>query len=52
MSLNPAIVEKSADRFDVDQIRKDFPVLFQEVYAKPLVYYDNAATTQKPKMVI
>ncbi len=52
MSLNPAIVEKSADRFDVDQIRKDFPVLFQEVYAKPLVYFDNAATTQKPKMVI
>lgn len=38
--------------FDVDLIRKDFPALQQEVYGKPLVYLDNAATTQKPQCVI
>ncbi len=38
--------------FDVQVIRKDFPALFQEVYGKPLVYFDNAATSQKPMQVI
>ena len=38
--------------FDVDQIRADFPVLSQTVHGKPLVYLDNAATTQKPRRVI
>lgn len=38
--------------FDVDRIRAEFPVLHQEVYGKPLVYLDNAATTQKPQCVI
>ncbi len=37
---------------DIAKIRKDFPVLHQEVYKKPLVYLDNAATTQKPQCVI
>ena len=37
---------------DVDNIRKDFPILGREVYGKPLVYLDNAATTQKPQCVI
>ncbi len=37
---------------DVEKIRKDFPILTQEVYGKPLVYLDNAATTQKPLSVI
>ncbi len=37
---------------DVERIRADFPVLHQEVYGKPLVYLDNAATTQKPRAVI
>ena len=32
--------------------RSDFPILDQLVYKKPLVYFDNAATTQKPKVVI
>lgn len=36
----------------VDEIRKDFPILGREVYGKPLVYLDNAATTQKPRCVI
>jgi len=41
-----------ADIFDVNQIRKDFPVLHQYVHGKPLVWFDNAATTQKPQSVI
>jgi cysteine desulfurase/selenocysteine lyase len=37
---------------DVKAIRKDFPILEREVYGKPLVYLDNAATSQKPRSVI
>ncbi|MBQ3710391.1 MAG: cysteine desulfurase [Bacteroidales bacterium] len=37
---------------DVNEIRRQFPVLDQQVYGKPLVYLDNAATTQKPLCVI
>ncbi len=37
---------------DVASIRNDFPILTQQVYGKPLVYLDNAATTQKPNQVI
>ena len=38
--------------YDVERIRKDFPILERKVHGKPLVYLDNAATTQKPRMVI
>lgn len=38
--------------FDVQAIRKDFPILDSQVYGKPLVYLDNGATTQKPLCVI
>ena len=38
--------------FDIKAIRKDFPILNQKVNGKPLVYFDNAATSQKPKVVI
>ena len=38
--------------FDVDEVRKDFPILSREVDGKPLVYLDNAATSQKPHSVI
>lgn len=37
---------------DVQSIRKDFPLLQQKIYNRPLVYFDNAATTQKPQSVI
>lgn len=36
----------------VNNIRKDFPILSREVYGRPLVYFDNAATTQKPRRVV
>lgn len=45
----------STDRsvaFDVERYRSDFPILRQTVHGKPLVYLDNAATTQKPQLVI
>ena len=37
---------------DVQRIREDFPILDRQVYGKPLVYLDNAATSQKPRSVI
>ena len=41
-----------AQAFDVRRIREDFPILKQEVHGKPLVYLDNAATSQKPRVVL
>ena len=38
--------------YDINKVRKDFPILSREVYGKPLVYLDNAATTQKPLCVL
>jgi cysteine desulfurase / selenocysteine lyase len=38
--------------YDVEEIRKDFPILKELIHGKPLCYLDNAATTQKPKSVI
>ena len=40
------------DRYDIEAIRRDFPILSREVHGKPLVYLDNAATTQKPLAVL
>lgn len=37
---------------DIQKIRKDFPILNQKIYNRPLVYFDNAATTQRPQQVI
>jgi len=38
--------------FNVQEVRKDFPALDQKVNGQPLIYFDNAATTQKPQVVI
>ncbi|MCH8251283.1 MAG: cysteine desulfurase [Planctomycetes bacterium] len=46
------LVRTDAQSFDVEAIRRDFPILQQTVNGKPLVYLDNAATTQKPRAVI
>lgn len=43
---------KVAERFDVETIRQDFPILNRKVNGKPLVYFDNAATSQTPQQVI
>ena len=47
--MKPALTIR---KFNVEEIRKDFPNLLREVHGKPLVYLDNAATTFKPKSVI
>lgn len=49
MSSNVLAIESP---FDVARIREDFPILRRKVHGKPLVYLDNAATTQKPQAVI
>lgn len=46
------LVQSPPLSFDVNRIRKDFPILQQEVRGKPLAYLDNAATSQKPESVI
>jgi cysteine desulfurase/selenocysteine lyase len=45
-------MSQAAAAYDVDRIRADFPILAREVYGKPLVYLDNAASAQKPRAVI
>ncbi|HWJ99188.1 MAG TPA: cysteine desulfurase [Xanthobacteraceae bacterium] len=49
MSAHPAIKNGA---YDVARLREDFPILSMHVYGKPLVYLDNAASAQKPKVVI
>ena len=45
------VAEERAE-FDVQRVRADFPILARTVRGKPLVYLDNAATTQKPQVVL
>ena len=49
MSNSNVLIES---KFDVDKIRKDFPILAKNIHGKSLVYLDNGATTQKPLSVI
>jgi cysteine desulfurase/selenocysteine lyase len=48
----PRVAGKPASPFDAHKVRADFPVLAQQVHGKPLVYLDNAATSQKPRAVL
>ncbi len=52
MTVHAASVPASVSAFDVAMIRARFPALQQQVHGRPLVYLDNAATTQKPQAVI
>jgi cysteine desulfurase/selenocysteine lyase len=45
-------IAKPIDAYDVNRIRADFPILGMQVYGKPLVYLDNAASAQKPQAVL
>src|ERR1700745_3194115 len=49
MSTHPAVLNGS---YDVARVRQDFPALAMQVYGKPLVYLDNAASAQKPQVVL
>jgi len=50
--LDPQATPGSLSDLDVQQLRQDFPILKEKIYGKPLVYLDNAATSQKPRAVI
>jgi cysteine desulfurase / selenocysteine lyase len=52
MTGSPAQTMSAGTAYDVEAIRKDFPILAREVYGKPLVYLDNGASAQKPQAVI
>src|SRR5271169_82143 len=60
MSANIAIPRQSrelagrpaASRLDVEKIRAEFPILSERIHGRPLIYLDNAATSQKPEAVI
>jgi len=43
---------KTNSMYDINKVRNDFPILSREVYGKPLIYLDNAATAQKPRVVV
>src|SRR4030095_4847939 len=47
--MHPAVANGS---YDVERIRRDFPILAATVYGKPLIYLDNAASAQKPRDVL
>jgi cysteine desulfurase/selenocysteine lyase len=51
-NLSSGTTMSVSPRFDVDRVRRDFPLLHDTVHGKPLVFLDNAATSQKPQAVI
>jgi cysteine desulfurase/selenocysteine lyase len=50
--MSAAVATPRAGTFDVASVRRDFPILHQSVNGKPLVYFDNAASSQRPRAVI
>jgi cysteine desulfurase/selenocysteine lyase len=50
--MAPTVAPRSGERLDVAAVRADFPILNRRVHGRPLIYLDNAATTQKPAAVI
>ncbi|MCG8340917.1 MAG: aminotransferase class V-fold PLP-dependent enzyme, partial [Cytophagales bacterium] len=52
MNTNTLLQESYTSEFNIQKIREQFPILHQEINGKPLVYFDNAATNQKPQAVI
>ncbi|MDY8110623.1 cysteine desulfurase [Fulvimarina sp. 2208YS6-2-32] len=52
MTVEAATRRETTTGYDVEAIRRDFPILSKDVYGKPLVYLDNGASAQKPRQVI
>ncbi|HEX6738341.1 MAG TPA: aminotransferase class V-fold PLP-dependent enzyme, partial [Vicinamibacteria bacterium] len=50
--MSTETVGSAAAGYDVEAVRRDFPILHQQVHGKPLVYLDSANTSQKPRAVI
>ena len=51
MSMAPA-PSAAAGPLDVERLREDFPILSREIQGKPLIYFDNAASAQRPRAMI
>ncbi|WLT39389.1 aminotransferase class V-fold PLP-dependent enzyme [Synechocystis sp. B12] len=49
---NGKLYDSNSAVFDVERIRQDFPILNEAIDGKPLIWFDNASTTQKPQAVI
>ncbi|HLG36265.1 MAG TPA: cysteine desulfurase [Bacteroidia bacterium] len=52
MNITESTLVKFVSDFDIQKVRKDLPILSEKVYGKSLIYFDNAATSQKPQVVI
>src|SRR5262245_19297728 len=55
IQLGPTVLprkERSSGDLDVERLREQFPILLEKVHGKPLIYFDNAASAQKPLAVI
>ena len=52
MTQSATVTEETATDLDVTRLRQEFPILSREVYGKPLVYLDSAASAQKPRVVL
>ena len=52
VSEQPKLLSLPHEGFDVEAVRRDFPILHQQIHGKPLIWMDNAATSQKPQSVI
>src|SRR5213594_1443228 len=52
MTTDSSILSPKIKKIEEARVRADFPILDQKVHGQPLIYFDNAATTQKPKSVL
>src|SRR5580765_4513498 len=52
MTTEPIVAAAPKKMIDWQELRADFPILHQKVHGHPLIYFDNAATSQKPRMVL
>src|SRR5690242_13264927 len=52
MTTQTATPRQKKTKLDWSALRADFPILDQEIHGQPLIYFDNAATTQKPQPVL
>jgi cysteine desulfurase/selenocysteine lyase len=52
IQVGPELHARPAQALDVERLREDFPILREPIHGKPLIYFDNAATTQKPQAVL
>ena len=50
--MDKVIINNKLKSLNLEKIRSDFPILNTKIHGKPLCYFDNAATTQKPQIVI